>query len=37
MVACGNCKEESCENSVDTTEEDCDIDIFVRNLFDLFD
>ena len=37
MVACGECRGESCGNSVDITEEDYDEDMFERNLFDLLD
>ena len=37
MVACGECRTESCGNSVDIVEEDYDEDMFGRNLFDLFD
>ena len=37
MVACGECRTESCGNSVDIVEEDYDEDMFERNLFDLFD
>ena len=36
MVACDECRGESCANSVDIVEEDAD-KIFDRNLFDLFD
>ena len=32
MVACGECRDESCGNYVERTEEDYD-----ANLFDLFD
>ena len=37
MVAFGNCRSESCGNSVDINEEDYDKDMFDINLFDLFD
>ena len=36
MVACGECRGESCGNSVDIIEEDYDEDMFEGNLFDLF-
>ena len=37
MVACYECRSESCGSSVDIIEEDYDEDMFERNLFDLFD
>ena len=37
MVACGECRDESCGTYVDIIEEDYDEDMFERNLFDLFD
>ena len=37
MVVCGECRGESCGNSVDAIEEDYNEDMFERNLFDLFD
>ena len=37
MVACGECRGESCGTYVDIIEEDYDEDMFERNLFDLFD
>ena len=37
MVAFGECRDESCGNSVDINEEDYDKDMFDINLFDLFD
>ena len=36
MVACGECRGESCRNSVDIIEKDYDEDMFERNLFGLF-
>ena len=37
VAACGECRDESCGNHVDKTEEDYDADIFEKNLFALFD
>ena len=36
MVACGECRGESCGNYVDCIEEEFDADLCERNLFDLF-
>ena len=37
MAACGECRGESCGDSVDIIQEDYGEDMFERNLFDLFD
>ena len=36
MAACGQCRE-PLRNSVDVIQEDCDEDMFEKNLFDSFD
>ena len=37
MIACGECRDGSCGNYVDSIEKDYDADMFERNLFDLSD